>query len=618
MILQLQPEYKNRNEWIKLAKAEKMRFEVIDFSRPGYDKSDTENMVSWYTGTGRVKSLHGNFIGVNPASSDENIAELSKEKAEESFVFASKLGAENIIFHSGAESFLRGSYIDSWAKRTADFYCSMARKYGKRVFIENSQDVDPDPIYQLMRQCEVDYVRVCLDIGHVNYSREPLQVWVDKLRDYIGYIHLSDNMGMFDDHLPLGDGIVHWDLVNEICKNKLDNPIITLETGDIDSTIKSIEFLKKHNYIITPDNSEKMHIFPAKEKKYNLSKEDKEAIKDKKNLTREKKYQNRNKVLNDIFSRYLSNEIVNHIIEDHNALELGGAKKQVTMLMSDLHGFTSISEDMEATDLISLLNQYFKEMTDVTHRYHGTIIDMIGDGMLVAFGVFEDNVNHADRAISAAIEMQCAMEKVNAWTKEHHFPVLHQGIGINTGDVVVGNIGSSRHTKYGLVGKHVNLCSRIQSYTYNGQILISQDTKEYASVPLTVERSEKVYPKGAKSPITLYHVTKIGDPYNKECWSDTAPYHTLKRPLGIKFSFVLRKHRDAKVYRGNITKISAEGGFMKTRIDLSKYDNNIVLDVGFPLFCRATEHTKEGWHLHFTSLPMEFDEWIYNITKNSL
>lgn len=176
----------------------------------------------------------------------------------------------------------------------------------------------------------------------------------------------------------------------------------------------------------------------------------------------------RNKLLSETFGRYLSDDIVKQLLETPEGLLLGGEKQNLTIMMSDLRGFTAICERMEAQDLIFMLNHYLGEMTDIILRNKGTIIEFIGDGIMAIFGAPVHSDNAASEAVAAAVEMQKRMESVNAWNKAHNYPVLMMGIGINTGDVIVGNIGSVKRTKYGVAGSNVNLCGRIESYTVEG------------------------------------------------------------------------------------------------------------------------------------------------------
>ncbi len=200
----------------------------------------------------------------------------------------------------------------------------------------------------------------------------------------------------------------------------------------------------------------------------------------------------------EMFGRYLTDEIVATLLEDPDAVGLGGQKRTITMLMADIRGFSTISEAQPPERVVDILNIYLGKMAEVIARYKGTIDEFIGDAIFVLFGAPIVRENDAARAVACAIAMQHAMLDVNAEIRSMGLPALEMGIGINTGEVVVGNIGSNHRMKYGVVGSHVNLTSRIETYTVGGQILIS----EYASpVRLsTLEKKWKSPPKAFPSP----------------------------------------------------------------------------------------------------------------------
>ncbi|MBR6052104.1 MAG: PAS domain-containing protein, partial [Clostridia bacterium] len=215
----------------------------------------------------------------------------------------------------------------------------------------------------------------------------------------------------------------------------------------------------------------------------------------------------RNKLLSETFGRFLSDEIVKQLLEEPDGLALGGKKRNLTVLMSDLRGFTAMSERMPAHDLLNMLNHYLGEMTDVIQSNSGTIIEFIGDGIMAIFGAPEPSDDHAAQAVASAVGMQAKMKAINKWNAEHGYETLQMGIGINTGDVIVGNIGSEKRTKYGVTGANVNLCGRIESYTVGGQVLISPSTREAIGVELEISGEIDVMPKGVSEPITLSSVT---------------------------------------------------------------------------------------------------------------
>ena len=250
MPIQLQPPISDLDAWRILAQQENAVFEIMEpllVTSSGSTEKQKER-IEQYQKTGLAKSMHGAFIDVNPASGDPDFRELSRKRCRESCEIASALGADNLVFHSSAFPFLRGAYLNNWADTCAAFYEELAANYPVRIYLENAQDVDPTPLRELMERLQSDRIGVCLDIGHVNYTRVPLNQWFEKLGQWIGYLHLSDNLGHFDDHLPLGQGSVDWESVNRLWKTLGKEIPITLETGNLKSTRESIHFLHGNGY----------------------------------------------------------------------------------------------------------------------------------------------------------------------------------------------------------------------------------------------------------------------------------------------------------------------------------------------------------------------------------
>lgn len=250
MSIQLQPQSTQLDQWVKLARDEGAVFEVMDpFFLSGVGNFEKYRQIArQYRKTGMAVSVHGAFIDVNPASGDPDFRELSRQRCRESCEIALALGAGNVVFHSSAFPFLRGAYLENWADSCASFYEELADRYPVRIYIENAQDLDPTPLRTLMERIRSHRIGVCLDIGHIHYSRAPVSQWFAQLGEWIQYLHLSDNMGQFDDHVPLGKGSVDWAQVNQLWESLGRDIPITLETGNLSSTKETICFLRKHHY----------------------------------------------------------------------------------------------------------------------------------------------------------------------------------------------------------------------------------------------------------------------------------------------------------------------------------------------------------------------------------
>ena len=315
----------------------------------------------------------------------------------------------------------------------------------------------------------------------------------------------------------------------------------------------------------------------------------------------------RNKLLSETFGRFLSDEIVRQLLDTPDGLMLGGKKRELTIMMSDLRGFTAMSERMEPQSLIAMLNRYLGAMTDVIQRYNGTIIEFIGDGILAIFGAPLASEHHASDAVAAAVAMQMQMKEINEWNAARGFPVLEMGIGINTGEVIVGNIGSEKRTKYGVVGSHVNLCGRIESYTIGGQILISPQTRAMIRCDLDVARELEVYPKGVKGALTISHITGIGKPYGLSCAADSEKEKMVPVNIPVGFKRISDKHCSETVSEGILTAISSKNAVLKTGIPITMFEN-ISLCAKNEVFCKVVGEEEQGLLLRFTAGHKDFCE----------
>jgi len=225
-------------------------------------------------------------------------------------------------------------------------------------------------------------------------------------------------------------------------------------------------------------------------------------------------YMEKRDFIRDTFGRYVTQEVVKKLLESKEALELGGETREVTIIMSDLRGFTAIIADMHPEQVILFLNRYLGKMIEILLDNRAVIDEILGDGILAFFGAPEPMADHPARAVACALQMQAAMDDINADNAADGLPHLEMGIGVNTGQVVVGNIGSERRTKYSVVGSHVNFASRMEAYALAGQVLISPSTYSRLKDLVAVRDVIRVEMKGMPEPATLYDVRGIGGSYD--------------------------------------------------------------------------------------------------------
>ncbi len=212
------------------------------------------------------------------------------------------------------------------------------------------------------------------------------------------------------------------------------------------------------------------------------------------------------KFIRSTFGRYVSDEIVANLLEQPEGLELGGDLRQVTILMSDIRQFSNICENLEPENVMRLLNTYLGTMSDIIMEFQGTVDEFIGDGILAIFGAPIGREDDAERAIQCALRMQDAVKNINREYTAAGLPEVSMGIGINTGSVIAGNIGSEKRSKYGIVGHNVNLTARIEQQTLGGEILISESTLDKLTGGYQIGRSEQVKVKGIQKHVAIYEI----------------------------------------------------------------------------------------------------------------
>lgn len=215
--------------------------------------------------------------------------------------------------------------------------------------------------------------------------------------------------------------------------------------------------------------------------------------------------------IRDTFGRFVNPDVVAGILADRD-VSLGGEAREVTVLMSDLRGFTALSEELGPERMVALLNRYLSRMTEVVVAHGGNVAELLGDGIVVLFGAPVAHDDDPQRAARCAVAMLEALQQFNL-TEDRN---LEMGIGIDTGVVIAGNIGSAHHMKYGVVGEAINLASRIEAFTVGNQILVSDATAKRLS-HIELGAAETFRPKGRSSPLVVHPVLAI-----EGAWVDDA------------------------------------------------------------------------------------------------
>jgi adenylate cyclase len=325
-------------------------------------------------------------------------------------------------------------------------------------------------------------------------------------------------------------------------------------------------------------------------------------------------------LLKTMFGRYLSTEVMASLIENPSALELGGEKRSVTIMMTDLRGFTALSERLDPEQVVQILNAYFEVMVEVVLKYQGTINEIIGDALLVIFGAPQEMTDRARRAIACAITMQNAMAQVNNQNRERGLPELEMGIGLNETEVIVGNIGSSKRSKYTVVGSGVNMTSRIESYSVGGQVLISDSVRREAGGILRIDSQREVRPKGAESPLKIYAVDGISGSYNLALEEKTPTPVTLSRQIPLKYTVLEGKAIGTTGLAGFVIRLSRKCAeivldapvvmLANLKMNLGNVDENLAHRDFYGKVIEQLTNNEQSHLVRFTSVPPEVDAYF--------
>lgn len=308
--------------------------------------------------------------------------------------------------------------------------------------------------------------------------------------------------------------------------------------------------------------------------------------------------------VNSALVRYTSPDIADYALTTAEGQKSGGQTKNVTILMSDLRGFTALSSKLNAEELIKVLNRYFEAMVACIQKYHGTVIEFLGDGIFTVFGAPKDLEDHASCAVNCAVEMQKAMPAVNEWNKANGYPELQMGIGINTGDVVVGNIGSEKKMKYGCMGSAVNITGRLESLTVGGQIFITENTARRLTEKLTVITEGSFLPKGAPEELRYYEIEGIGDNLTGEAGSRNIEWQEQTCDNEYRFYVLEEKKVSATGYTGRITRLSADGRFavLEAEPELADRQNIMLRQEDECIYAKVIRREESGYVICFTSM----------------
>jgi adenylate cyclase len=237
-----------------------------------------------------------------------------------------------------------------------------------------------------------------------------------------------------------------------------------------------------------------------------------------------------------VFQQYLAPSLINQLLENPELLQLGGQEKELTVMFSDIRGFTTLSEGLPPAKLVALLNEYLSEMTDTLFRNWGTLDKYIGDAIMAFWGAPYPQPDHAERACHTALQMITALKKLQAgWTAEGR-PRIDIGVGINSGPVLIGNMGSKHRFNYTIMGDNVNLASRLEGLNkeFATHLIISEFTYEQVREKMVARELDYIRVKGKKKPVRIFELLATSE--------TRAQFHDLT----ARFSKALVEYREGK------------------------------------------------------------------------
>jgi adenylate cyclase len=315
-----------------------------------------------------------------------------------------------------------------------------------------------------------------------------------------------------------------------------------------------------------------------------------------------------------VFDRFVSRNVAEALLDTEDSQAGQQQQRHVTVLISDLRGFSLISAEHSPNEVMQMLNNYLDVMIEVVENFGGTIDEVQGDALLVLFGAPRPQPNHAEAAIACAIQMQLAMERVNSIHRQQKLPELAMGIGICSGDVIVGTIGSGRRSKYAAVGEAVNLASRIEALTVGGEIFAAKATVRSVRAELRIDGQHHWQVKGKTQPLQVFSISAIAGAYKLALPCHTSIPRPLRKHLQVTYQPIRTKTKQGPPREACITHLAADEAWLEPQaVDLLPFDDLVLRVVGHPgdVYAKVREGTStSGTRIVFSSIPAEFRAWI--------
>jgi len=327
----------------------------------------------------------------------------------------------------------------------------------------------------------------------------------------------------------------------------------------------------------------------------------------------------KNEFIRRTFGRYVSTEVVENLLDKPEGLGFEGEHRHVSILIADLRGFTLLADSLPPEDIVRLLNNYLEVMIEIIGKHAGIVAEIVGDGVLAFFGAPVADGQHAVHAVACAVEMQQAMQSVNTHNRDLGLPELQMGIGINSGEGVVGNIGSQTRTKYAVVGSIVNMASRIEAGTAGGQIMISASTLAEVGAIVRIDAQRTMRPKGARHPVQVYEISGIGGDYNLFVDRVESEMMTLARAIPVDCTAVEGKHVCQPSFEGLLVKLSRHSAQLQSETEIELHSDLRIQLRGKDghVYGKVLDKTESDDHflVHFSSLSPDASDMIAELIR---
>jgi class 3 adenylate cyclase len=271
------------------------------------------------------------------------------------------------------------------------------------------------------------------------------------------------------------------------------------------------------------------------------------------------------------FTRYAPEEIVREVVASGREAMLSGDKREVSVLFCDLRGFTGFAERTRPEDVVAILNDHFELLVGIIARHRGFVVDFLGDSVFAVFGAPQVDADHAEEAVTCGIEMQRARTARNQDNRDRGWPPLEMGVGIATGPAVVGNMGSLRRIKYGIVGHIVNVAARIETFTVGGQVLVADATRQRLGERLVVAGPVEAEGKGVGAAIRLWEVLELRGESALTLPSAARDLEAVDPPLDAQVRLILGKQIDAHAYAARVHRLGPDGAAIESRAPLAVF-----------------------------------------------